>query len=290
VQRKSVVIAIVIVTIGVLFAAAIVSMRPGGVEPRTRRERSAREADADARSEPREAREEGSEEDPSAESEDEAPLVPSGCEHPFVPSAIGEWRRYRWRQSGEERSAVLRIDARRARDIEDGQRAVVWRVRVTASDDASELANEELTTRCTPGRDAEEPWFGILERSLGLELTSAPGRWRLPAELAPGVHIDGTATFDPGESEMRVPEGASGREMLRVARNHVVGEREEVVVPAGRYRAWRIDYEERQTFGQRVRTGPGTLWIAPEVGLVKSRAENSEGVVHTMELTAFGRR
>ena len=35
-------------------------------------------------------------------------------------------------------------------------------------------------------------------------------------------------------------------------------------------------------------TGTGVLWVAPDVGLVKSEAENSEGVTQTIVLSAMG--
>lgn len=226
------------------------------------------------------------------EGEDEAAEGPAEaltCEHPFVPSAPGAWRRYAWQQSGEERGAVLRIQALSTRELEDGEREVTWRVEVTAADDRSELAREEMTTRCAPGRDAEEPWFGILERSLALRLTDEP-RWRWPARLRTGERFEGTAIFDPQGADMRIPSEVRGPQVLRVTRRHVVGEREAVEVPAGSYRAWRVDYEERHAFGERGEQGTGTVWVAPEVGMVRSRAENSEGVVQTIELVATGQR
>lgn len=231
---------------------------------------------------------------PAAPSEDargpEVPVGTPGCEHPFVPSTVGDWRRYVWRQSGEERSAELRIDAIGVRDLPEGDREITWSMRVTATDDASELAREELVTRCNPGHDAEEPWFGILERSLGLTLTHDPERWRWPARLRAGDRFEGTAELDPTGAEMQAPPDVRGPAVLRITRRHVVGEREAIEVPAGRYRAWRVDYEEQQAFGPRGERGTGTIWVAPDAGMVKSRAENSEGIVSTIELVASGRR
>ena len=220
---------------------------------------------------------------------DESEPSTLGCDHPFVPSAPGAWRRYRWAQSGEERAAELRIEALSARELENGDREITWQVEVTALDDRSELANERMTTRCTPGRDAEEPWFGILERSLSLRLTDEP-RWRWPAQLRPGARFEGTAIFDPQGAQMRMPADVRGPQVLRVTRSHVVGERESVDVPSGRHRAWRVDFEERYSFGDRGEQGRGTAWVAPEVGMVKLRQENSRGVVQTIELVALGRR
>jgi hypothetical protein len=74
--------------------------------------------------------------------------------------------------------------------------------------------------------------------------------------------------------------------MLRVTRTHTVGAQESIEVPAGTFRAWRVDYEERQAFGPRSTRAPGTLWIASRIGLVKSRASDGHGVVQTMELLA----
>jgi hypothetical protein len=233
--------------------------------------------------------------DPTSEDDEEADEPrdgepPPSCEHAFVPSVRGEWRRYAWRQSGEDQVAELRLEAVRSRELPEGDREVTWRVQVTASADHAPLAAEELTTRCVPGREAEEPWFGILERSLGLTLTEEPGRWRWPARLAPGDRFEGRASFDPQGADMRMPADVRGPQLLRVSRRHVVGEREQIVVPAGRYRAFRVDYEEQHAFGERGESGTGTVWVAPEVGLVKSRAENSHGVVQTIELVALGRR
>jgi hypothetical protein len=233
---------------------------------------------------------EGATGDPERPSEDPPEGTERDCGHPFVPSRVGEWRRYVWRQAGEERAAELRLEATGTRELEDGQRETSWRVSVTASDDASQLAQATMTTRCVPGQDAEEPWFGILERSLDLTLTQDTPRWRWPAELVPGRRFEGTASFDPSGSDMRRPDDVVGPQLLRVTRGHVVGSEESVRVPAGSFRAQRVDYEERHAFGERGEDGTGTLWIAADVGLVKSRAENSQGVAQTIELVAFGRR
>lgn len=224
--------------------------------------------------------------------EDVVEVVAEGsavCDHPFVPSRPRQWRRYRWTQSDQDRAAVLRIRAGNAREVE-GELHVAWRVRVVADDDDSELAEQTMITRCVPGESAEEPWFGILERSLGLRLTARSGRWRWPASLAEDERFEGTATFDPRRAHMRPPEGEEESEaaMLRVTRRHVVRGRETVEVPAGTYEAWRVDYEERQSFGSHGETGTGSLWVAEGVGLVKSEAENSEGVTQTIVLTATG--
>jgi hypothetical protein len=211
-----------------------------------------------------------------------------GCDHPLIAAERGQWRRYTWRQSTQERVAELRLRPRRTRELPSGEREVTWAVRVTAADDASQLAETDLTTRCAPGQNAEEPWFGILERSLGLRLTDDPGRWRWPAELSAGQRFEGTAHFDPRGSEMRAPDDAVGPQVLRVTRTHVVEGREPVEVPAGRFRAWKVVYEERHAFGERGEVGNGALWVAPGIGLVKSRAENSQGVVQILELAALG--
>lgn len=224
---------------------------------------------------------------PGADEAESEPRRSAGdCEHPLLPSTPGEWRRYAWRQSTEAEAAVLRIEALRARDAVQGEREITWRVEITASDDAV-LAREEMTTRCAPGQAAEEPWFGILERSLGLQVTGEP-RWRWPARLRMGARFEGVATFDTRGADMRPPEGVDGPVNLRVMRKHVVGAREAVEVPAGRWRAWRVDYEEEHAFGERGERGTGTVWIAPSIGLVQSTAENSRGVRQTIELVAFG--
>ncbi len=209
------------------------------------------------------------------------------CEHPFVPSSAGQWRRYRWTQSDQEREAVLRIEARRARRLDD-EVQVLWLARVIATDDDSELARADLITRCVPGESSEEPWFGILERSLGLRLTARAGRWRWPAALTPGLRFRGTATFDPRQADMRPPDGVTEPSLLRVTRRHVVERQETIEVPAGRFEAWRVEYEESQQFGEHGETGRGVQWVAPEVGLVKLEAENSQGITQTVVLERLG--
>lgn len=211
----------------------------------------------------------------------------ASCDHPLIPAGRGQWRRYRWSQSDQDREAVLRVRAGAAREVED-EVHVAWRVRVIAADDDSELAEETMITRCVPGETAEEPWFGILERSLGLRLTARSGRWRWPAQLEADQRFEGIATFDPRNAEMRPPEGAAGPAMLRVRRAHRVIRRESVEVPAGRFDAWRVEFEETQQFGEHGETGNGVQWVAPEVGLVKLEAENSQGVSQTIVLERLG--
>ena len=224
----------------------------------------------------------------AAEEEDtEGVVVDASCEHGYVPSLPGERRDYRWSQAGEERTADLSLRALRVREREGGERAVTWSISVIASDDESSLGQARLTTRCTPGESAEEPWFGILERSLGLRIFDAPGRWRWPPELRAGTRFDGTVAFDPSDSDMEPAEGEPEGQILRVTREHIVETEESVTVPAGTFRAWRVDYEERHSFGARGETGTGSLWVARDVGLVRSTATNSAGVTQTIELMSL---
>lgn len=272
-------IALVVFVVG---AAAInLALRPDDQEPQTV-EPAAREP-----SEP--AAEPAPREEPAAAVERETEEAPAGgCDHPLIPSEPGDWRRYRWQQSGLDRTAELRIEARRARALESGEREISWRVRVTASDDGSELASSTVTTRCEPGVDAEEPWFGIIDLSVGRSLLRVPGRWRWPRELRAGLTLEGTATFRPAEDERDAVTTAHA--IARATRRHTVGARESVEVPAGTFDAWRIEYTEERELGEHGESGHGTQWIAPEAGLVRSRAENSQGVIETIELVALGRR
>lgn len=211
-----------------------------------------------------------------------------GCDHPFVAARAGQWRLYRWTSSDLDQAARLLVRARRTIALESGEREVVWLVQANEEEENELLAEMTLRTRCRPGDDAEEPWFGILERVINLRLTRRTQRWRWPAVLAPGVAFRGTATLDPSHADARMPEGASASSMLIITRNHIVAEREEVQVPGGTFDAWRVVYEERQAFGTHGETGSGTMWVAEDIGLVKSRAENSRGVTQTIELVRFG--
>ncbi|MGF1469558.1 MAG: hypothetical protein ACFCGT_25840 [Sandaracinaceae bacterium] len=215
---------------------------------------------------------------------DDLALADGGCEHPFVPSRPGTVRRYVWRQSDEGLEASLSLEALDVRRRRDGQRLVRWRARVQETQDDERLGAAVLSAACRPGVDAEEPWFGVLERSLGLTPGDGASRWRWPVRLAPEVRFEGTATFDPADAEMAVPEGAEDAEVLQVVRRHTVEARERVEVPAGTFEAWRIAYEERHAFGEHGETGTGELWVAEGVGLVKSAARNAAGILQTIEL------
>ncbi|MEQ8722160.1 MAG: hypothetical protein RID81_12815 [Sandaracinaceae bacterium] len=213
-------------------------------------------------------------------------LEPEGpqaeCGHYLIPE-VGTHLRYRWSQSRPEQSITMHMRSMSARELADGEVEVTWLVQV----DGEEGQRQQLRrmTRCAPGGSAEEPWFGVLEE-LGLEapLLGEPARWRWPAQLSRGVRFEGTAVFDASRAHAAAPDGEEGRTLLRVTRQHEVDGRERVEVPAGAFQAWRVTYEEEQRFGERGERGPGTMWIAPGVGLVKLRAENAAGIIMTMEL------
>lgn len=214
--------------------------------------------------------------------------VVDGCDHPYVPARAGQWRLYRWAITTEDRVANVRIRAERTRALRSGEREVVWMVRATSEDEGERLSQITLQTRCRPGDDAEDPWFGILERAIGHRITRQTPRWRWPAELARGVSFRGTVTLDPTGADARAPDGVDEPHMLTVTRNHIVNDQVEVEVPAGTFQAWRVAYEERQAYGAHGETGNGTMWVAADVGMVKTRAENSRGVVQTIELIGMG--
>jgi len=226
--------------------------------------------------------------DPADPGDEETDEEVDGCDHPLIPSRSGQWRLYRWQISTEEHVAEMRVRATRTRALVSGEREVVWVVRATEAGENERLAQMTLSTRCRPGDDSEDPWFGILERAIGHRLTRRTARWRWPATLAAGTSFRGTATLDPSEADAVPPEGVEGPHMLTVTRNHIVDEQVEVEVPAGTFNAWRIAYEERQAYGTHGETGTGTLWVAPDVGLVRSRAENSRGAIQTIELVSIG--
>jgi len=212
-----------------------------------------------------------------------------GCDHALIPARAGQWRTYRWALSEPPQEVDVRIQAMRTRARDDGEREVVWAIRATTDED-ERLEQVALRTRCAPGDEAESPWFGFLERSLNYRDTRRTAQWRWPAELSEGTAFRGTVTFDVSEAAARPPDDAEGEDdHLTVSRNYVVAGREEVEVPAGTFDAWRVVFEERQAFRGPRETGNGTLWVAPEVGLVKSRLENSRGQVQTTELTARSR-
>lgn len=211
-----------------------------------------------------------------------------GCDHPLIPARAGQWRDYHWELEPDGFEADTRIQAVRTIQLQNGEREVLWRVRMTSDQSEEPLAQITLRTRCAPGDDSEDPWFGIIERGIGHQLTRRTRRWRWPAELGRGVSFRGTATLDPSQADARRPDGVEGEHALVVTRNHIVDERVDVEVPAGTYAAWRIAYEEEHAFGTHGETGTGTYWVAEGVGLVRNRAENSTGSIQTVELVRVG--
>jgi hypothetical protein len=207
------------------------------------------------------------------------------CDHDFVPSRVGAWRRYTWAQTGEDRVAILRLDVASSRVTED-EREVIWIAHLNAQDDGSELGTTEIRARCAPGENAEEPWFGVIEQSLGMNATRDGVRWRWPAELDTGVRFEGDATFDPTGSDA-VPEPSMDSQLLRVHRTYEVEQRERVVVEAGTFDAWRVRFQERHAYSDNAESGHGTMWVAQDVGLVRSVQTNSEGIEQRTELLAY---
>lgn len=219
-----------------------------------------------------------------AESEALPPRVLEACNHPFVPTRVGQSRTYRWRETGEDRAARLTLVAVRSREV-GAEHELRWRATITADDDRSELGTAELDVRCDP-EGAEEPWFGVIERSLGLRPTRDGRRWRWPAVLARGERFEGEATFDPSTADMQRPADVRGPQLVRVERSYVVEDRETVTAEAGRFETWRVRFTERHAFGDRGETGNGVVWIAQGAGMVRARLMSSRGIEQTWELVA----
>jgi len=293
VKRKLAIgVPLVVVVVGLV--AVNLSLRPDPEPEYVPQDTADRRSERDASVEP--APWDRADESPVAIEEpasDEQPVAPGeevdGCDHPLIPARAGQWRTFRWELSEPPQSVEVRIQAMRTRARPDGQREVVWAIRAS-SDEDERLEQVALRTRCVPDDEAESPWFGFLERSLNYRDTRRTAQWRWPVELAEGTAFRGTVTFDVSEAAARPPDDAEGDDdHLTVSRNYVVAGREEVEVPAGTFDAWRVVFEERQAFRGPRETGNGTLWVAPEVGLVKSRLENSRGQVQTTELTSRSR-
>jgi hypothetical protein len=272
----------------VLGAAAVnLAMRPDDSEPESMTPAPLVRAPAPDRAEPEEAP--APPQAPAAVVEPEAPPA-AHCDHPFIPTEVGTWRRYTWRLEGSDFDGTgqLVLEAQASREIGNGRLEVPWRVGVVAGDGEPRTAT--LTMWCEPGGESEEPWFGTTDIVSGRRMIRGARRWHWPVELSVGTHIDGELTFrpSPSESEQLGPEYA--RELERASRRHEVVARERITVPAGELDVWRVDYTEERALGQHVRRGRGTLWIAEEIGLVKSRAETALGAIETMELAEYGLR
>ncbi len=161
------------------------------------------------------------------------------CDHPYVPTRVGETRTYRW----ESTTGAGRISMRLVSST-DSERGISLRWRVDGDD-------ELVLDRHCDADGAEEPWLALGGAApVALEDQS----WRLPRRLEANDRYAGTFTA-------RILSMA-----VHVTRTHRVAARERLTVSGQRYDAFRVEVEEQAPHGAAV---PSTQWIAEGIGLVQ---------------------
>jgi len=194
------------------------------------------------------------------------------CPHPFVPTEPGLWWRFIRSSDAGELAVELHVDT-----VEPAGAAV--RVDWTARLDGRAVS---FSRRCTPGVDAEDPWFGYAPVGPGTAAVS-PTTWRFPWELEDGAVFAGSTTMT-----VSVPLAGVGEVAATTHRRFRVTGREQVETEAGAFDAVRVDFEGSSTSGSLLAQGSGSLWLAAGVGLVRSEERQGDHVVE-QRLLAFGR-
>lgn len=198
------------------------------------------------------------------------------CGHPFIPTSVGAWRRYRLHAGGAE-TATLTMRATEVRDV-GKELEVSWHLRVDSK--LFGTMRYRSTRRCDPGGAAQEPWFATTAGGFGIELVDQSWRW--PRSLRNGLQFGGTSRLVRAGHGDDEPAG-------RVEREHTVLARERIDVPAGSFEAWRVAVVERSEGDIGEATWRRTVWVAREVGLVRSVLSTPQGEIRH-ELMDLGSR
>lgn len=193
-----------------------------------------------------------------------APAATGGCDHPFVPTAAGAWRRYQVQRSGTtplgQREVEYRIERAAA---EAGAWRTQWRVTVMPSSAGAKDGRSIVLQRsCSLGGAAEDPWSG--EVVVDVDKTSG-SLWRWPRKLEPGLTFGGRLDVVP-----RFAGRPGVPELMAIEQHHTVEAEQAIAVPAGEFQTWRVRFDGIHDLGARKAAVSGRLWIARDVGLVES--------------------
>jgi hypothetical protein len=200
------------------------------------------------------------------------PKVTRACKHPYIPSTVGSRLRYSLTRAGSKDQSTFDYQVE---SVEDGSKGLVVRWRLEASRvGASQVPPPALAERiCDPEGAAEDPWFGA-NMNLG-RVSEQSTRWQWPRELATGQSVKGEVVVESRDGEA-----------MHIARTNEVLGQDEVQVPAGRFQAWRVAFQEETRVGSRTFKQKGTAWLASGVGLVKLQADDDLGAA-TQELIEY---
>lgn len=200
------------------------------------------------------------------------------CDHPYLPTGRTWTARFLVTREGRGGTAAGPASATSAWTLErwtqvDGALELELRIDF----EGRTLGN--LRRRCNEA-GVGDPWFGFLPGIDGI--VQGEDIWQIPRELRPGDAFGGETTLTTRVGRDRGP-------TTTIRRDFLVGEPELVGVPAGRYTTIRIDVAELATSGERVTRRSGAIWLALDVGLVKSRMEGRSGG-RTVELSELSLR
>ena len=202
---------------------------------------------------------------------DAARSIGGGCHHPLLPPA-GTTLRYRLLAGADRFDYQLDVGATTEPEEEVDPSPII-NLRVSMLRGAQVLISQAFTVSCDE-RGIGDPWLAWPERASGLDLQGAGWAW--PRDLEIGDLTGLVVLARPGQDPIET-----------IRRVHHIGPTEDVAVPAGRFSARRVDYEESRTVGDERGADDGTMWLAYGVGLVRATSEPHPGRASELVLTSI---
>ena len=200
------------------------------------------------------------------------PPPEGGCLHPLLPP-VGTTLRYRLLAGTDTVDYTFDVETQIAPLEEDPERTTTINLRIAMLHSEQVLITHAFAVSCGEG-GLGDPWLAWPERATGLDLEGSGWAW--PRDLEVGDLTGVVALARPGQDPIET-----------IQRAHHIGPTEDVTVPAGRFSARRVEYEERRTVGDQRGTDEGTLWLAQGVGLVRATSEPDPGLPSELVLVSI---
>lgn len=192
----------------------------------------------------------------------------SDCEHPLLPRRVGTQLTYRVRvEDGSGTEAIQRIRLREVAPEGTG-----WTLRWDLA--LGEEPWGELEERNALSTMETSCWRAGAQPHWLLFPAHEVNRWTWPAEMAPGVEFSGQLSFEMSHGIQ-----------IEMERAHRVGPTEAIEVAGRNWDATRVSFTGRGgPVGSEPEEQHGTLWVAQEVGLVRSETHGDASPTRVMEL------
>lgn len=164
----------------------------------------------------------------------------------------------------------------------DAEKKVLQTTSNTYSEEIVALDERSFRTKWTSAENSNESEWTCGEEGIALKFAEYPEM----KITTTGVSIP--AEMKVGSVWNQTFESESAGSSQRSTTVNRVTKREEVVVPAGTFDAFRVDYEVETTVPELPPTiARGTQWFAPDVGVVKSTSvvTMNQDEIHSVETT-----